>query len=154
MPPASETPPSVPVPAFDVSAFESARRYGYVWGTGRRKTSVARVRIRPGTGSFQVNGRDVDEYFRIERDRRSVRVPLEVTQTHKHVDVFVNVRGGGTSGQAGAISLGVARALKAVNRAYEPLLRDRGLLTRDSRQVERKKPGRPGARRRFQFSKR
>jgi len=142
------------IPAFNAAAFEQNKKYGYVWGTGRRKTSVARVRVRPGTGVFKVNDRDVSDYFGIERDRRSVELPLEVTETRKHVDVFVNVSGGGTTGQAGAIVLGVARALKSANKEYEGLLRDRGLLTRDARKVERKKYGQPGARRRFQFSKR
>ncbi|RJP32099.1 MAG: 30S ribosomal protein S9 [Phycisphaerales bacterium] len=129
-------------------------RYGFVWGTGRRKTAVARVRIRPGSGKFEVNKKPVDEFFRIERDRQDVRAPLAATQTADQVDVFVNVSGGGTTGQAGAIVLGLARALKTYDASYEPVLRQNRLLTRDSRKVERKKYGQAGARRRFQFSKR
>ncbi|GIK15919.1 MAG: hypothetical protein BroJett003_08830 [Planctomycetota bacterium] len=146
--------PEAPVPAFNAAAFEANKKYGYVWGTGRRKTAVARVRVRPGSGAFKVNGREYNEFFRVERDRRTIETPLEATETRKHLDVFVNVGGGGTTGQAGAIALGVARALKLANKEYEGVLRARGLLTRDPREVERKKYGRPGARRRFQFSKR
>ncbi len=126
----------------------------YYWGTGRRKTAVARVRVRPGTGKFTVNKKDVDEFFCIDRDRKSVRTPLAVTETLKEVDVFVNVKGGGISGQTGAVVLGLARALMAANPGYEPYLRAKHLLTRDARKVERKKYGQRGARRRFQFSKR
>lgn len=126
----------------------------YVWGTGRRKTAVARVRIKPGTGQFKVNDRDLPEFFRVERDRIAVRSPLQVTDTLKSYDVFCNVQGGGPSGQAGAVLLGLARALAAANTVFEPKLREHNLLTRDSREVERKKYGRSGARRRFQFSKR
>jgi len=127
---------------------------GYFWGTGRRKTAVARVRIRPGTGQFLVNGREAEKYFPFERDRQSIVQPLRVTDTLGKIDVFVNVHGGGTTGQAEAIVLGLARALKEANPDYEPGLRNTGLLTRDSRIVERKKPGQAGARRRFQYSKR
>jgi len=141
-------------PTFDSSRFAAIARYGFVWGTGRRKTAVARVRIRPGSGKFEVNKKPVDEFFRIERDRQDVRAPLAATQTADQVDVFVNVSGGGTTGQAGAIVLGLARALKTYDASYEPVLRQNRLLTRDSRKVERKKYGQAGARRRFQFSKR
>ncbi len=127
---------------------------GFVWGTGRRKKSVARVRIRLGNGEFKINGRDVDEYFRVERDRLHVRQPLAVTNSTNRLDVYVNVIGGGTTGQAGAIVLGLARALKATDPTHEPVLRDNHFLTRDARKVERKKYGRAGARRSFQFSKR
>jgi len=126
----------------------------YVWGTGRRKTAVARVRIKPGDGKFLINKKEVDDFFRLEPDRKAVRKPLVVTDTAKRFDVFVNIGGGGTTGQAGAISLGLARALKATNADYEPALREHQLLTRDARKVERKKYGQRGARRRFQFSKR
>lgn len=126
----------------------------YIWGTGRRKTSVARVRIKAGAGQFKVNDRDVDKFFCVERDRQSVRIPLSVTDALKSFDVFVNVKGGGTSGQAGAVVLGLARALAKANPSFEPKLREHNLLTRDAREVERKKYGRSGARRRFQFSKR
>jgi len=126
----------------------------YFWGTGRRKTSVARVRIRPGSGKFEINKRAIDTYFPADQHRNDVVAPLQATQTLGKVDVFVNVKGGGPTGQAGAIMLGVARALKTANAQYEDALRDGGYLTRDSRMVERKKYGRAGARRSFQFSKR
>jgi len=126
----------------------------YIWGTGRRKTSVARVRIRPGTGKFLVNDREVPEYFTVDRDRASVLQPLQVTEAAKSYDVFARVHGGGITGQAGAIVLGLARALAETNPDYEPKLREHKLLTRDPREVERKKYGRSGARKRFQFSKR
>jgi len=124
------------------------------WGTGRRKTAIARVRLSPGDGKFLVNDRDVDKYFGLARDRHTVRKPLSITDTAKSYDVRVNVYGGGPTGQAGAIALGLARALAGVNPDFEPKLRDERLLTRDPRKVERKKYGRAGARRRFQFSKR
>ncbi len=126
----------------------------YVWGTGRRKSSVARVRIKPGDGKFIVNKKDVDEFFCLGQDRLSVRKPLEATDTVKSFDVFVNVCGGGTTGQAGAIVLGLARALLNTSEDYWPALRHGNLLTRDARCVERKKYGQRGARRKFQFSKR
>jgi len=126
----------------------------YFWGTGRRKTAVARVRVRPGDGKFEVNKKPLDKYFAEERDRSDAVAPLKATETFGKVDVFVNVRGGGITGQAGAIVLGVARALKAANREYDDVLRRYGYLTRDSRMKERKKYGRRGARRSFQFSKR
>ncbi|NLX14472.1 MAG: 30S ribosomal protein S9 [Phycisphaerales bacterium] len=126
----------------------------YFWGTGRRKTAVARVRLRAGAGKFEVNTKDFEKYFTEDRDRQDVVAPLKATQTLGKVDVFVNVKGGGLAGQAGAIMLGVARALKLANSEYEPALRAGGYLTRDSRKVERKKYGKSGARRSFQFSKR
>ena len=126
----------------------------FVWGTGRRKTAVARVRIRPGEGKFLINKREVNAFFCNPWDRAAVRQPLEVTDTTKAYDVFVNVGGGGITGQAGAVALGIARALAKTNSDYEPRLREFNLLTRDPRKVERKKYGRRGARRRFQFSKR
>ena len=126
----------------------------YYWGTGRRKASVARVRIRPGSGQFVVNKRDVDTYFTEDKDRAAVVAPLKVTNTAGRFDVFVNVKGGGYTGQAGAILLGVSRALKTFDDSLDSTLRNNGFLTRDAREVERKKYGQPGARRRFQFSKR
>jgi small subunit ribosomal protein S9 len=126
----------------------------FFWGTGRRKSSVARVRVRAGDGKIEINKRPLDKYFSEEKDRIDVIAPLKVTGTFGKVDVLVNVRGGGITGQSGAIMLGVARALKAANKDYEEPLRDGGYLTRDSRMVERKKYGRRGARRGFQFSKR
>ncbi len=126
----------------------------FFWGVGRRKCAVARVRLRPGSGTFLVNNRKAEDYFVHEQDRRAIVAPLQITETLGKVDVFVNATGGGTTGQAGAVLLGIARALKTANPDYEPVLRNAGLLTRDSRAVERKKPGQAGARRRFQFSKR
>ncbi len=126
----------------------------YFWGTGRRKTAVARVRIRPGSGVFQVNGKELKEYFGIERLRAHASAPLTATSTAGKVDVFVNVHGGGPTGQAGATIMGVARALMKMDEGLSPALRAKGFLTRDARKVERKKYGRRGARRSFQFSKR
>jgi len=127
---------------------------GFYWGTGRRKSSVARVRIRPGGGKLLINKKQLSDYFKREQDRKSVLAPLKAVDAEKSFDVFVNVRGGGTSGQSGATMLGMARALKNYDENYMQALRDGGYLTRDSRMVERKKPGQRGARRRFQFSKR
>ena len=127
---------------------------GYYWGTGRRKSSVARVRIKPGDGKLLINKRQLEDYFTREQDRKAVLAPLKTVDAEKSFDVFINVRGGGTSGQAGAALLGIARALKNYDENYLQALRDSGHLTRDSRMVERKKPGQRGARRRFQFSKR
>ncbi|WP_428936989.1 30S ribosomal protein S9 [Fontivita pretiosa] len=129
-------------------------RPSYVWGVGRRKTSVARVRIAPGTGKIEVNGRSINDYFTAEQDRKAIFGPLEVTNTGGKMDVFVNTTGGGLSGQAGAIVMGLARALAKYDSSLEGTLRNAGFLTRDSRMKERKKYGQRGARRRFQFSKR
>jgi small subunit ribosomal protein S9 len=129
-------------------------RFGVAMGTGRRKTSVARVRVKEGTGKFTVNGRDLAEYLRIERDRDSVMVPLKVVGKVGAVDVSVRVQGGGLTGQTGAIVLGVARALQGMNASWHHDLATNGLLTRDDRMVERKKYGFRKARRSFQFSKR
>ncbi len=126
----------------------------FVLGLGRRKTSVARVRIKPGTGSFLVNGRPVTEFFGTLRDINEARAPLGLLETPDSYDVLANVRGGGAHGQAGALSLGVARALKTANPALFERLRQGGFLTRDQRMKERKKYGKRGARRGFQFSKR
>ena len=126
----------------------------FFWGVGRRKTSVARVRVREGSGELKINGRSVDKYFTELRDQNSVVQPLKVTSCEERFDVFVNVSGGGYAGQAGAVVLGISRALRAADSSlYEPL-KDNDLLTRDARMVERKKYGQRGARRRFQFSKR
>ena len=127
---------------------------GYYWGTGRRKSSVARVRIKPGDGKLLINKRQLEDYFTREQDRKAVLAPLKTVDAEKSFDIFINVRGGGTSGQAGAALLGIARALKTYDENYIQALRDGGHLTRDSRMVERKKPGQRGARRKFQFSKR
>lgn len=126
----------------------------YVWGTGRRKTSVARVRIKSGSGQFIVNGRPMEEFFTTQNTRNAVRQPLLVTESGESYDIFVNVGGGGITGQSGAVCLGLARALKLENPNLEPLLREHGLLTRDSRMIERKKYGLRKARRSTQFSKR
>jgi len=126
----------------------------YVWGTGRRKRAVARVRIRPGSGNILINKRQVAEFFPAERDQKSVVAPLQAVKMLTSWDIWVNVGGGGTTGQAGAVEMGLARALSRAMPELERDLRDGGLLTRDSRMKERKKYGQPGARRRFQFSKR
>ena len=126
----------------------------YIWGTGRRKSAVARVRVAPGTGKIEVNGRTLNDYFTFERDRKAIFGPLEVTNTGGKMDVWVNADGGGPTGQAGAIVLGLGRALAKYDPNLEQPLRNAGYLTRDSRMKERKKYGQRGARRRFQFSKR
>jgi small subunit ribosomal protein S9 len=123
-------------------------------GTGRRKTSVARVRIRPGTGVITINGRPYDQYFLTDQDRRYVLSPLQKTGKEAVVDVVVRCSGGGISGQAGAVMLGLARALKLFDGETEPALRQNSLLTRDGRMKERKHYGLRGARRGTQFSKR
>jgi small subunit ribosomal protein S9 len=121
---------------------------------GRRKTSSARVLLRPGTGEWSINGRDLLDYFPRILHRKRIEEALRVTEQTGPFDVVIRVIGGGISGQADAIRLGVARALLKKDEESRPLLRQHGLLTRDSRKVERKKPGRPKARKRFQFSKR
>lgn len=156
--PAPET-PVVEAPADPVPAPKPVRLGtppdGHQWrGTGRRKRAVARVRIRPGSGKFVVNDREMGEFFNAERDRNDLVSVLEKTNTAGQVDVQVSVRGGGPTGQAGAIVLGLGRALLSYDPVLESILRDNGFLTRDARQVERKKYGQPGARKRFQFSKR
>jgi small subunit ribosomal protein S9 len=123
-------------------------------GTGRRKTSVARVRLFHGTGVIRVNERDLDTYFLTEDHRLTVNAPLRLTKTLGKYDVTTRVGGGGISGQAGAVALGIARALVRADSTLEAVLRENRMLTRDSRMKERKKYGRRGARRGFQFSKR
>ena len=127
---------------------------GFIWGTGRRKRAVARVRVKPGSGKFLVNDREMPTYFLEMRDQGDCLSPLKATQLEGKVDVFVNSHGGGYMGQACAVKLGLARALMGYDPSLEPILREHSMLSRDSRKVERKKPGQPGARRRFQFSKR
>jgi small subunit ribosomal protein S9 len=122
--------------------------------TGRRKTSVAQVRLSSGTGHVMINRLPIEEYFPIETYRRDALLPLDISKTLGQFDVFVNVRGGGKAGQAGAMRLGVARALVEYNEELRAALRPAGLLTRDPRMVERKKYGQKKARKRFQFSKR
>ncbi|MDO5581417.1 MAG: 30S ribosomal protein S9 [Planctomycetia bacterium] len=123
-------------------------------GTGRRKTSVARVRIRTGQGRISVNDREFAEFFRSEKLRQAVLAPLVATEKKDVVDVVITVAGGGTTGQADACKLGIARALKEYDPEVEPKLREESLLTRDAREVERKKYGLRKARRGTQFSKR
>ena len=124
------------------------------YGTGRRKSSTARVYLRPGNGQIVVNRANIDEYFNRDSLKLVLRQPLEATSTTDRFDILVNVSGGGKSGQAGAIRLGIARALLEFDPNLRSELKRRGMLTRDSRVVERKKYGQPGARKRFQFSKR
>jgi small subunit ribosomal protein S9 len=148
----SETPVVVETVAAPVR--RKMRDATWWWGTGRRKASVARVRIRPGDGKFIVNKKPCNVYFCEERDRNDLLGVLQKTKTDGSVDVHVNVHGGGYTGQAGAIVLGLGRALLNYDGSLEPILRDNGFLSRDPRKVERKKYGRAGARARFQFSKR
>lgn len=129
-------------------------RFGTAIGTGRRKTSVARVRVKPGDGKIVINGRTLEEYCGVERDRANVMAPLEATERTGKVDVWVRVNGGGTTGQTGAIVLGISRALQAQEPELHHILAERGFLTRDGRMVERKKYGLKKARKSFQFSKR
>ncbi len=124
------------------------------YGTGRRKSSTARVYLRPGTGLFQVNKRDLANFFKRESLRLIVNEPFNLTETAGKFDVVVTVDGGGTSGQAGAVKLGISRALLQFDAELRKKLKPAGMLTRDSRIIERKKYGQPGARKRFQYSKR
>lgn len=123
-------------------------------GTGRRKRAVARVRLRPGEGKIIVNGLDVKDYFASDSVRGDLVLPLLATNTLEKYDVYVIANGGGKVGQGGAIRHGLARALLTIDAGWREVLRGQGFLTRDPREKERKKPGQPGARRRFQFSKR
>jgi small subunit ribosomal protein S9 len=133
-------------------ATQSRQQQNY--GTGRRKSAVARVYIRPGTGTIVVNGKPVDEFFSRETGRMIVRQPLKLTNTLTSFDISVNVDGGGESGQAGAVRHGITRALIEHDAALKSVLKKAGLVTRDAREVERKKVGLHKARRRHQFSKR
>ena len=124
-------------------------------GVGKRKRSIARVSLfSPGKGNIEINGINVDKYVPRESLATIIRQPLNILDKMKDYDILVNVKGGGLSGQAGAIRLGISRALILVDPEFRPSLKSNGLLTRDSRKVERKKPGQPGARKKFQFSKR
>jgi small subunit ribosomal protein S9 len=123
-------------------------------GTGRRKTAVARVRLASGTGKILINGRALENYFPVETQRMVVAQPLVVTGMTDKYDAQITVSGGGPNGQAGAVRHGIARALLAIDANLRPILKAEGLLTRDSRMRERKKYGQPGARKRFQYSKR
>ncbi|MDJ0973050.1 MAG: 30S ribosomal protein S9 [Planctomycetota bacterium] len=126
----------------------------YIWGTGRRKSAVARVRITPGEGVMMVNKKAWDTYFTSKAQRLAVRQPLTVTESESKYDIHVKVEGGGPQGQADAVRLGIARAMAKADESVEGALRDAGYMTRDPREKERKKPGQRGARARFQFSKR
>jgi small subunit ribosomal protein S9 len=123
-------------------------------GTGRRKTSTARVRLSEGSGKLQVNGRDFESYFSHENFAKQAYAPLLTVDLREKIDVTVNVAGGGVAGQAGAVAHGIARALQKLNPELRAALKKAGHITRDPREKERKKPGQPGARKRFQFSKR
>ena len=159
---AAASAPAAPAKAVRPLSKPKPAKGGWWWGTGRRKRAVARVRIRPaksGNGVFTVclageKTKTADQYFAEDRDRSDVISPLKVTNVIGKLDVFVRVNGGGYMGQAGAIRMGLARALVGYDPTLEQALRDNGMLTRDAREVERKKYGQSGARRRFQFSKR
>ena len=127
---------------------------GELLGTGRRKSATARVRIKPGSGKITVNHRNVETYFPIDEHRMIINEPFQTTENSEKFDVRINVQGGGTAGQAEAIRLGISRALLLHDAELRAALKAEGLLTRDSRVRERKKPGQPGARKNFQFSKR
>lgn len=124
------------------------------WGTGRRKTSVASVRITPGKGDFVINDKDVDQFIDLQSNKDKILKPLVVTELNGQYNIVANVKGGGLTGQAGAIQLGLARAIIEMDPELKQKLKDEDLLTRDSRMVERKKYGRKKARKKFQFSKR
>ncbi|HTW95645.1 MAG TPA: 30S ribosomal protein S9 [Tepidisphaeraceae bacterium] len=153
----AETAPATQAPAglgIPVGSAPPPGKRTYIWGVGRRKSAVARVRLALGSGKIEVNGRTLNEYFTAEKDRKAIFGPLEVTNTGGKMDVLVNATGGGPTGQTGAIVMGLGRALAKFDTALEGSLRQAGFLTRDSRMKERKKYGQRGARRRFQFSKR
>ena len=152
--PAKKPAASEPKPSAKPQPLTKPTAGNWWWGTGRRKTAVARVRVRPGDGQFVVNKKEMATFFPRERDQKDLLNVLEKTSTNGKLDVHVNVRGGGITGQAGAIVLGLGRALRLYDQTLEPILRDNNFLTRDPRKVERKKYGQPGARKRFQFSKR
>lgn len=153
--PAADTPPPAPAPTPIPPPAADGDEPLYYWGTGRRKTSVARVRLKPGgSGQVFVNKRPLDEYFYRAQDRKNVTDPLKLTKALDRLDVHVNVNGGGMSGQSGASRMGIARALMKLNSEYVDMLRESGYLTRDARSKERKKYGKAGARASFQFSKR
>ena len=149
----SESKISVTTPALDTAATKTVGPSD-ARGTGRRKTSVARVRLRPGSGVILVNGKPLESYFPVDQHRADITEPLQASGAMGRFDVFATIRGGGITGQAGAMRLGIARALLNTEPELEDVLREGGYLTRDSRMVERKKYGMRKARRRFQFSKR
>lgn len=153
-------PTTTPVDVADVSPLKKKPRADqlgpkeFCWGTGRRKSSVARVRIRPGKGQFEINNKELKNYFPKLENQKNVLAPLKAVDRATSYDIFINLNGGGTTGQAGAAMLGLARALIVAEPESFQALRDGGFLTRDSRMVERKKYGQKGARKKFQFSKR
>lgn len=128
--------------------------HGKAYGTGKRKNAIARVFLKPGSGKIVINGRDVEEYFPRKTSVMILRQALELVEKGSEFDVTANVCGGGESGQAGAVRHGISRALLVVDPALRPSLKRAGFLTRDARKKERKKPGQPGARKKFQYSKR
>jgi small subunit ribosomal protein S9 len=132
----------------------SAKEADLCWGTGRRKTAVARVRLRRGTGRILVNGREADAYFPTERARFIIRGPLRAAKATSKYDILAKIAGGGTASQADALLLGIARALVKLDAEIQPRLKEEGFLTRDAREKERQKYGQRGARARYQFSKR
>ena len=132
----------------------SAEKAAIFTGTGRRKTSTARIRILEGTGKLVVNDREFEEYFSHENFAKQAFAPLVTVEMRDKIDVIANVSGGGVAGQAGAVAHGIARALQKLNAELRPALKKAGHIKRDPREKERKKPGQPGARKRFQFSKR
>ena len=148
-----DAPPIPMEPAAPPTVFPGEEGKMY-WGTGRRKSSVARVRIKKGTGEISINKRSLSDYFPRDVLRQAVLAPLEKTHLSDQVDVIAKTTGGGMTGQAGAVMLGIARAMIRTDPAYKGALQSFGLLTRDPRMKERKKYGQRGARRRFQFSKR
>jgi len=133
---------------------ERPKAQPFIWSTGRRKTSVARVRMRAGNGAIQINGRDLKDYLPLEKWQSEILSPLKATNSLTRYDIFVTMTGGGVHAQAGALLLGIARALVKLDPSTEATLREQKFLTRDPREKERKKPGKRGARASFQFSKR
>ena len=150
----TETAEVVPTPVAERKATSAKDPSGLLRGLGRRKTAVARVLLRPGSGNWSINGRSLEQHFPRPILQQSISRPLVVTETSGEYDIHVRVAGGGLHGQADAVRLGIARALLKVDEGFRARLRAETLLTRDAREVERKKPGRPKARKRFQFSKR
>jgi len=147
--------PAAPTPASKArAASPAAADSPRLHGLGRRKTAVARVHLRSGEGRWSINGRSLEDYFPRGVLQQTISRPLVLTETLGRYDVYVRVAGGGLRGQADAVRLGISRALLKVDESFRPRLRGEALLTRDAREVERKKPGRPKARKRFQFSKR
>ena len=141
-------------PVFEPVLRGKLDKFGVAMGTGRGKTSVARVRIKPGSGQFSINGRTLEDFCCVEKHRETVMAPLKAADVVGKYDIWVRVEGGGITGQAGAMLLGISRALEVLNPSLHHMLSDSGFLTRDGRKVERKKYGFKKARRSFQFSKR